>query len=103
MDYRLSEEWILTGLGQITKTDGDVINFNSGNTGRDITQSGCSNFEWINFLSVLDKQNEVIAKTLEQSGQMINSINRTIDEISAQRKQVDKLIGIIERRDIENE
>lgn len=97
LDSRLSEDWMLTGDGELLKSNDSScnMNINSGNAGRDITQqNGCATSD---ISSIIEKQTDILNQSLEQSKLAIDSIRGAIDEIAAQRKQMDRLINIIEK------
>lgn len=89
MDSRLSEEWILTGVGEITKPE--CGNYNSGNASGNINQNNNTAEGFDKFVQVLSEQTKLTEKSMEQT-------NTTLKELAEQRKQIDRLINILQEK-----
>ena len=104
-------DWLKTGAGEmvnpsvsITQT-GDNSILQSGHAGHDLNQTNNSEKLLSEFIEGLKYQNIVTERAMAQTESAMNQTDRAmaqtdkaLDEISEQRKLVDRLISIIEKK-----
>lgn len=98
----LNIDWLRTGQGDMLRgskemsQDGNNGIRQQGLAGHDLNQTNNSEKLLEDFIKGVEKQNKVAEKALEQTGKAIEGLNSALKEVSEHRKQIDRLISIIE-------
>ena len=100
----LNTEWLRTGAGEMIKANasitqtGDNSVFQNGQAGHDLNQTNNSEKLLLEFISGLKSQGNLTEMTLHQLGVAMDQTNKALEEMSEQRKLMDRLISIIENK-----
>lgn len=108
---QINIDWLKTGEGEMIikipsmSQNGDGGNRQQGTAGHDLTQTNNSEKILSEFIDGLKSSNSITEKAMaqtnkamEQTDRAMSQTDKALDEISEQRKLVDRLITIIENK-----